>query len=135
MDQSICIHGLNSVNCPICRIEKHTYPDQHLKNIKNKDNPLLESLHQSVNIDIIENTPMKNKLDQKGPISDLKIITPHVHSPLVKKLPDFKNRIFMKRMEEIKQNNPDKFGISKKISLKSPKWKLKKEIKENKENS
>jgi hypothetical protein len=127
----VCIHGLNEENCPICRLSKHTYPNKFLQNLKNIENPLRESLEQSIRTDFKKPPNLKKKLTSKNSFFHLRGITSFSKAPFINELPEFKNTMFIKRMNEIDINNPNKYQLSKKIPLESPDWKLKTEQKKN----
>ncbi len=124
----VCIHGLNEENCPICRISKYTYPSKykHIQNLKKIENSLRESLVQYLRTNFKQNHNLKENLPSNNSFSDIKIANSFSKSPLINNLPEFNNTMFVKRMEEIKINNPNKYHLSKKMSLEKPDWQLKK---------
>jgi len=127
----VCIHGLDEENCPICRMSKHTYPSKYIQDLKDVENPLRESLKQSLRTDFKQPPNLKKKLTPKNSFSHIRGLTSFSRSPFINKLPEFKNTIFIKRMEEIDINNPNKYQLSKKMPLENPDWKLKTDRKKN----
>jgi len=46
---------------------------------------------------------------------------------LVNEIPNFENKLFLKRAEELDISKDDNFGIDKKIPLESPEWQFEEE--------
>ena len=118
-----CLHGLDEINCHICRIVNHTEPEKLIRAKDIKINTL-KPKNQLFEDNIREKNSFKDKLSIKRDFHQIDIINPIKASLLLNNLPNFKNKMFLKRLEEIDLKNPDKFGISKKISLESPEWKF-----------
>jgi hypothetical protein len=123
-----CIHGLDENNCPICRISTFTTPIGQEKFSNLYDNELKP-----------KNPFFKDKINNvKGPSNILKqninslnpnIVSTNFKPTLINDLPDFKNKMFLTRLDEIDVSRSDTYGISKKIPLDSPEWKLNKKDK------
>ena len=116
-----CIHGLDEINCPTCRILKSTAP-KDLLSIKKPpfshiENPFFKKtakLNEEISKELIPNT--------------LNRFTPPLQKPpLINEIPDFRNKLFLKRTKEVDISKDDTFGISKKIQLESPEWKFEEE--------
>ncbi len=116
-----CIHGLNEINCPTCRIVKHSIPHESLS-LKNNSN--LNPINP------IFNRFLKRKEDLYGEIMPKRAKLNSFSINLVPKpnllngIPKFKNAMFLERMKEIDISKADLFNISKKIALESPEWKF-----------
>ena len=118
-----CIHGLDNNNCPICRISKSTIP-----NIPIAKNPVkFENLRP-------ENPFFKNHIENKKQTEEYftkksTLLSPNLINPLpvpnlINKIPNFENKDFMKKLDELDLKRLDTHGISKKINLESPTVKL-----------
>ncbi len=116
-----CIHGLDEINCPTCRILRSTAP-KGLLSIKRLafsriENPFFKKnakLKKEISKDIIP-----KKLNGFS--------TTLQKPPLINQIPEFQNRLFLERTKEIAISKDDTFGISKKIQLESSEWKFEKE--------
>ncbi|MBD3194135.1 MAG: hypothetical protein GF317_03710 [Candidatus Lokiarchaeota archaeon] len=117
-----CIHGLDEINCPICRLNTHNFPNNGLKIKDARQNPLKP---KNPFYSTFLNQERKIKPNLKG-LNNLELekVSDVEKSHFIKKIPNFSNNMFSKRMKEIDLGNPDKFGISKKISLENPEWKF-----------
>ncbi|UCC18598.1 MAG: hypothetical protein JSV62_10875 [Promethearchaeota archaeon] len=112
-----CIHGLDEINCPTCRIINSTLP---MKRIKLKETNFLKAtdLVHRKNLDL-EN----NLINELG----LKKINPNppnlIRKPLsINEIPNFQNELFLKKSRDLDLVKKDNQGISKKITLESPEW-------------
>jgi hypothetical protein len=114
-----CIHGLDELTCPNCRVLKSTLP---LNRISPKD----------LNFpNITKNAYERNRELDKELISD---ITPNKtipHPPnllskpnFINKTPNFRNELFLKRSKDLDISKEDNQGITKKIPLENPEWKF-----------
>ncbi len=118
-----CIHGLDNNNCPVCRISKSTIPNtpiakNHLKieDIR-PENPFFKN-H-------IENKKQSEEsLTKKNILLNPNLINPLPIPNLITNIPNFENKDFMKKLDELDLNGLDTHGISKKINLESPTVKL-----------
>ncbi|MHA1491228.1 MAG: hypothetical protein ACTSRI_16460 [Promethearchaeota archaeon] len=121
-----CIHGLDEINCPNCRIMKASFPlnDLKIKELYNNDFT-------------IKNPYFNKKFDKKDDFSQylipkklgfklnsfFPISTPRV----LNDLPDFRSKMFREKLSELEITKADTFQLSKKTSLESPEWKFRKE--------
>jgi hypothetical protein len=117
-----CIHGLDEINCPACRILKSTAPLNGIR-LKNSNFPTFNNslTRKSDNLEkklIDEITLQKSSTYPPNLISK-----PH----FINKPPNFKNELFLKRSKELDITNDDNYGITKKIPLESPEWKFEEE--------
>ncbi len=114
-----CIHGLDEINCPTCRILKSTTP---LKDLIPKSKDFLIIKHPL----FVNNRNLDEKL-----INEITAKKIGVHSPnfiskpsLINEIPNFRNEFFYKRVKELDLTKEDNYKISKKISLENPEWKF-----------
>jgi len=118
-----CIHGLDETNCPMCRITQASLPKTALKNLSAKNNPLkpehpLFKGKSATSDDFIENLSLKRSPSMPEIISKPMMVTD---------LPNFENKMFLDRLDQINLSKSDKFGISKKTPVGSPELRLNKE--------
>ena len=117
-----CIHGLDEINCPNCRILRSTLPKDMLKKRKRHflriENPF-SNINSNVNNKLINEF---NNKKLKLPPNSL-IPKPNV----INKIPNFENKMFLERIKDLDLTKKDKFGISKKIALEDSEWKFEKE--------
>ena len=122
----ICIHGLDDINCPTCRKLKATVPSNLIDRNKLYDNELKpHNLHYKQHISEKDEF-LKEIVPNKGNFKAFSI-NPFSKPKLLNPTPNFENKMFSERLKEIEISKSDIFGISKKISLESPEFKLKKE--------
>ncbi len=117
-----CIHGLDEVNCPTCRIIRSSLP---LKAISPKETNVLD----------VDRFISKKKLNLEKKLIDE--ITPkkiYAHPPnfvlkpkLINEIPNFKDRLFNERFENLDISKEDNYGITKKIPLENPEWEFEEE--------
>ena len=114
-----CIHGLDEINCPICRINNFSIPDNFLKVKENQifrnDNPLFRKssdIKQKLLKDLSPRQ-IKSPLEPWSLISKPNLINIH---------PNIKKSLFQKRLNELDISKSDKFGINKRIKVKSPEF-------------
>lgn len=119
----MCIHGLVDNNCPICRINASTIPIESNK-IKNvHHNELKPYFHDSkLNSDITNN--IVPKIYHHNDSLEMNVINPIPEVKILNKLPNFKNRMFLERLNELNLDKSDIFDLVKKESLESPEWKF-----------
>ncbi|MFW9876479.1 MAG: hypothetical protein ACFFG0_25580 [Candidatus Thorarchaeota archaeon] len=119
-----CIHGLDEINCPICRTSKFTFPSNALNRKKApyiKIGNLLFNKHDQLNYKIAQEITAKK----------INIISPPaspISKPfLINEVPNFENKILLDRFQELDISKEDNFGISKKIPLENPEWQFEEE--------
>ena len=121
-----CIHGLDDINCPTCRIMKFSLPKNNNKINELYTNSLkLESPFFKLNSKENENfvNEIKPILPDLHKNSINRILTPR----LLNKLPSFENKMLLERLGEIEVSKSDVFNLSETSSLANPEWKVKKE--------
>lgn len=119
-----CIHGLDEINCPTCRTAKFTFPNKSISGFKT---PNIKIGNPFFNID----DRLENKIAREITAKKVNMIHPPV-SPiskpfLINEIPNFENKIFLDRFQELDISKEDNFGISKKIPLENPEWKFEEE--------
>lgn len=114
-----CIHGFDIINCPICRINSSMVPSNILEPKRNqllrKDNPLLRE-----NLDI--NQALLKELLPLQKESPLKSFQQISKPKLINTIPNIKDSLFKKRLNELDIAKSDKFGINKRVKVKSPEF-------------
>ncbi|MFX0081928.1 MAG: hypothetical protein ACFE94_09265 [Candidatus Hodarchaeota archaeon] len=119
-----CIHGLDEINCPMCRTAKSTFPKNTLSRMKKPNimigNPFFnknERLNQKITKEIIA----KKSNTLSPPVS------PISKAFLINEIPNFENKILKDKFQELDISKEDNFGISKKIPLESAEWQFEEE--------
>jgi len=119
-----CIHGLDEINCPTCRIIKSTLPHNSIKSI---ETPALKIVSPFFKRD----ARLQDKLSKDIIAKKLNISHPSLNliskPPSINEAPNFENKIFLERAKELDISKDDNFGISKKIPLESPEWQFEEE--------
>jgi hypothetical protein len=111
-----CIHGLDELNCPTCRILKATVP---VKGINLKKTGFLKAndlVSKKINLEnnlIDEITSKKTNLPPPSLISKPSFIND---------IPNFRNELFLERFKALDITKEDDYGFTKKISLENPEW-------------
>lgn len=115
-----CIHGLDEINCPICRMDRTSGPKKGIapssSDLKVTSSHLIKDLEKKYQLDSNLN-PLKVK-------PNIQLINPPSNPLLLNQLPSFKNNLFQERLDDLDLAKSDKFGISKKIHLERPEYKL-----------
>jgi len=115
-----CIHGLDEVNCPTCRITIFTLPKNAIK------------INMQTRIKSEYPFSIANSKENEEHFDELKLNLPDMHKTsrnlisnpkLLTKLPDFQNKMLLDRMREIEISKSNILKLSKKINLASPEWK------------
>jgi len=118
-----CIHGLDEISCPTCRTMNSQIPENQMK--LNKRNLKPESQFNKLYLnkkDKFLNDLIPNKAQSISNI--INIISKPI---LVNEIPNFENKMFKDRLNDIDISKSDLFGISKKISLETPEWRFEEE--------
>ncbi|MFX1303758.1 MAG: hypothetical protein ACFE9X_10400 [Promethearchaeota archaeon] len=117
-----CIHGLDEINCPTCRILKSNVP---LKGI---------SLKKTIFLQVNNLTSKKNKDLEKKLINEITSKKMHLQPPnfiskpgIIDEMSNFKNELFLERFKDLDIGKEDPYGITKKTPLESPEWKFEEE--------
>ena len=114
-----CIHGLDEINCPTCRILKSTVPLNQP--------PLKSSNFLKINHPLFKKDKnLKKKLRDELISKNTSIQSPNFISKpaFINEIPNFRNKMFLERFKELALSKEDKFGITKKILLEKPEWKF-----------
>jgi len=122
----VCKHGLDEINCPICRISTSTRPLNNLNLEILNSNPL-----KTENPFFKKHITNKQKLERNVFHLQNALKPNFIHKipeiTMVNQIPDFGNKIFNEQLENIDISKSDKFGISKKISIIKPELDLESE--------
>ena len=117
-----CIHGLDEINCPTCRILKSTVP---LKEIKLNEPNFLKADDLIFNKDLNLERKLVDELTSKKP--SLSPPNRIVKPTFINEIPNFRNEIFLERVKDLDISKEDRYGITKKIHLENPEWDFEKE--------
>ncbi|MFX1568923.1 MAG: hypothetical protein ACFFCV_11225 [Promethearchaeota archaeon] len=112
-----CIHGLDELNCPTCRIIRSTTPLNgiSLKNINFlKPNEMVSKKNLNLNEKLIDEIKI-NKTNSYPPNLILK-------PKFINEIPDFRNKLSLDKFEEFDISREDNYGIRIKIPLENPEW-------------
>ena len=124
MRDLICIHGLDEINCPTCRMIKSTLP----KNILDtKDNAFLKIENPLFRKNYCDDQEILKELLPKKVNSNSNPINFITRPNLINEIPNFKNKMLSERLNELDLAKFDKFGISKKTPIESSEWKFEEE--------
>lgn len=121
-----CIHGLDEINCPTCRIVNFSLPivQEKIKNLR--DNPLKPKNPANAKDSSTKKNFEKDLIKNKLP--DIPNFVNTISTPtLLNALPDFQSKMFLERLKELDITKSNALGFIKKISLESPEWKFEKE--------
>jgi hypothetical protein len=117
-----CIHGLDEINCPNCRVLKSTMPLHSISAKKINFPSLFKNAYQKnkeLKKDIFNEIATKDKI-----LSPLNLISkPH----FINESPNFRNELFLKRFKDLDIIKEDIYGFTKKIPLENPEWYFEKE--------
>ncbi|MFX1444651.1 MAG: hypothetical protein ACFFHV_14655 [Promethearchaeota archaeon] len=118
-----CIHGLDEINCPSCRIMRFSLPKNPSKVSELYLNPLKPEapffrLYKKENENFINETKPNLSDSHKTPINI--ISTPN----LLNELPNFENKMLEERLGQIEVSKSEILNISKISTLASPEWKI-----------
>ena len=118
-----CIHGLDEINCPSCRIMRFSLPKNTPKISELYSNPL-KSDPPFFRLNTKE---CGNGINEKKPnLPDLHKTSINVISKpkLLNDLPSFENKMLLERLDQIEVSKSEILKISKISALASPEWKI-----------
>ena len=119
-----CVHGLDEINCPTCRIIKSTLPINTLASLKSPALKIKSPFFRRGN-------RLQEKLSKEVTAAKLKVNHPSLNlisrPVFINEIPHFENKIFLERAKNLDISKDDNFGISKKIPLESPEWQFEEE--------
>ena len=119
-----CIHGLDEENCPTCRIIRSTLPSVKVKGRKVPD---LEIKSPFFKGDASLNDKLSKEITTKKLNIPKTTISPILKPTFITDIPNFENKLFLERLNELDISKEDNFKISEKIPLENPNWKFKEE--------
>jgi len=119
-----CKHGLEEINCPICRVTSETVPK-----FNSKIHELYQNELKPINPHLEKSTQKKKEFNK-----DLKATNVHKEKTFshnfpnlgqnLNPIPDFKNRMFQERMDEIDITKSKKYEYLKKKEIFNPVFKF-----------
>lgn len=116
-----CIHGLDDNNCPICRINASTIPKDSFKIHKLHINELKPYHHEStLKADIVDK--IRPKINPHESLLKMNSINPVPEAKTLNDLPNFENKMFQERLNELSFDKSETVKLLKKVSLESPEW-------------
>ncbi|MFW9822521.1 MAG: hypothetical protein ACFFE4_06280 [Candidatus Thorarchaeota archaeon] len=119
-----CIHGLDEISCPTCRIIKSSVPINSFKSIESPALKIKSPFFSNGN-------RIKDKLEGDLTTKKINITKPSLNTmpkpSFINEPPNFENKLFLERAKELDISNDDNFGISKKIPLERPDWQFEEE--------
>ena len=110
-----CIHGLDEINCPTCRISKSTLPLKEI-NLKKTNFLKADALLSNKNINL-ERKLIDELISKKSKLSPPNRIA---KPSFINEIPNFRNEIFLERVKDLDISKEDRYGITKKIRLARP---------------
>lgn len=121
-----CIHGLEDNNCPICRISDSTLPIKRInENLMKKDDlnsfSHLFNKKLSGNMDFIEDISVNRNNLRPNLINDLP------KPNFINSIPNFANKLFLERIDNLSSEKSNNLGLTMKNSLKKPELNLEEE--------
>jgi hypothetical protein len=112
-----CIHGIDEINCPICRISRVSTPKSSISQIKsNQDNFLIKS--PFLNEFLSKKEDLEEVINKKVNLFQPNLINPLPTPNLINQIPPFENKTLLNQLNTHDIEKLDGFGISKKISVK-----------------
>ena len=118
-----CLHGLDMINCPVCRTARAAIPSTSFKIKEVSRNELKPYFHKPNDKEMNIKEIIPNRMQNRIPLNPgMMSMVPEMNS--LNKLPDFKNKMFNERLNEIDITKKDIFKIAEKIPLESPDLKL-----------
>ncbi|TFG06073.1 MAG: hypothetical protein EU539_08655 [Promethearchaeota archaeon] len=121
-----CIHGLDEINCPICRIIEFSVPQNAIK-IEDLYYSQIRPIHPFYESYLEEEKEFNADLKPDVKSLNFNHVNEISNPNLLNNLPDFKNKMFSERIKELDLQNTDTFNIYKKVSLTSSELKYNKE--------
>ncbi|MFX1419139.1 MAG: hypothetical protein ACFE9N_09495 [Promethearchaeota archaeon] len=112
-----CIHGLDEINCPTCRIINSTLPLNRI-NLKKTNFLKANDLVHRRNLNLENNLSDELALKKINP-TPLNLIKKPIS---INGIPNFQNELFLERSRDLDIVKEDIQGISKKITLENPEW-------------
>ncbi|MFX0059600.1 MAG: hypothetical protein ACFE85_06690 [Candidatus Hodarchaeota archaeon] len=119
-----CIHGLDENNCPTCRIARSTIPVEEL-NVKSLNVEDIKPENAFFKQHRVQKNDFENEISYKRNQLKPNLIQNIPNPTLLNIVPNFENKLYQERLNELKLTRLDNFGISKRIKLDNPNLKLK----------
>ncbi|MFX0023819.1 MAG: hypothetical protein ACFE9S_15945 [Candidatus Hermodarchaeota archaeon] len=117
-----CIHGLEELTCPTCRILKSTVPLKGI-DLQKSTIPSISNSFSRKNINLEKQLINEISLKNKSPQPPSLISKPR----FINEIPNFGNKLFLERTKELDITKEDNYAITKKIPLENPEWQFEEE--------
>ena len=118
-----CLHGLEEINCPICRINASTIPKESFKVHDIHHNKLKPYYHESTLREDV-NKRISTKFDQQQKLLRVNSINPIPEMKTLNEIPNLKNKMFEERLNELSFNKSNTIKLLKRVPLENPDWKI-----------
>jgi hypothetical protein len=119
-----CIHGLDENNCPTCRVARSKIPLETL-NKKDSDFEDIRPINPSLKLYRDQKDKFESNLFNKRKSINPNLIHNIPNPILINKIPNFDNKLYQERLNNLKLTKLDNFKIKKRVELDSPELKLK----------
>ena len=112
-----CLHGMDEVNCPICRISNVSIPKNTITQIKSKQenflikSPFLEKITS-------RKEEYEREINIKTNVLKPNLINPLPTPNLISQIPPFENKTLLEQLNKQDLDKIDAHGITKKIPIK-----------------
>ena len=119
-----CIHGMDDINCPICRISNGSIPKDSLSKIKFEQNnifiksPFLDDFSA-------KNEKFENDINTRTNLLQPNLINPLPNPNLINQINSFQNTTLEEQLNKQDLEKLDTHGITKKIPVKKGELDLK----------
>jgi hypothetical protein len=119
-----CIHGMDDINCPICRISNSLIPKDSLNKIKIEQN---NSFIKSPFLDDFsaKNEKFENDISTRTNLLQPYLINPLPNPSLINQIPSFQNKTLEEQLNRQNLEKLDTHGITKKVPIKKGELDLK----------
>ena len=121
-----CIHGLDEINCPTCRISNSVLPKTDLVR-DNTNNDFLKPMNPHFVKYVKLNAEFENTVKISQDHFKFNLIKPIPTPKLINDIPQFENQFFNKQYSELKIESFDNFQVVKKTELGKSEIELEKE--------
>lgn len=117
-----CVHGLDEINCPDCRILKSTIPINGIR-LKKLTFPTVNNSFSKKKINLEKKLIEEITFKKTNPNPPNLILKP----TFINEIPNFRNKFFLERTKELDITKDDNYRITKKIPLENPEWNFEEE--------
>ena len=119
-----CKHGMDDINCPICRISNGSIPKDSLNKIKIEQN---NSFIKSPFLDdfFAKNEKFENDISTRTNLLQPYLINPLPNPSLINQITSFQNKTLEEQLNRQNLEKLDTHGITKKVPMKKGELDLK----------